>query len=161
MTRRGFTSRHLKFEFMWPQQATVWYNQRNMHVHYSNTVINILRITKTHMSTCYRPRMGVKRPGRLQIPSARAWPRTHVQLHTPCPWRFFFLGLNWENPNFSLSMHDARVKITRKCALFRTEFTVCVLCSFAIWHVQNEVSARGSLLRKWLYIGNLWCIYFT
>jgi hypothetical protein len=38
----------------------MWYNQRNMHVHYSNTVINILRITETHMSICDRPRMGVR-----------------------------------------------------------------------------------------------------
>ena len=50
MTRRGFTSRHLKFEFMWPQQVTVWYSQRNMHVQYSNTVINILRIIETHIN---------------------------------------------------------------------------------------------------------------
>ena len=51
-------------------------------------------------------------------------------------------------------MHGGR--ITRKCALFRTEFTVCVPPAFAIWPVQNEVSARGSLLRKWPYIGNPW-----
>jgi hypothetical protein len=31
-----------------------------------------------------------------------------------------------------VSCQDARVKIARKCALFRTEFTACVLCSFAI-----------------------------
>ena len=31
-----------------------------------------------------------------------------------------------------VSCQDARVRVTRKCALFRTEFTVCVLRSFAI-----------------------------
>jgi hypothetical protein len=32
-------------------------NQRNMHVHYNNTVINISRTTETHILTCYRPTM--------------------------------------------------------------------------------------------------------
>jgi hypothetical protein len=46
----------------------MWYNQRNMHVQYNNTIINILRITETHVLTCYRPRKGVERPGWFQIP---------------------------------------------------------------------------------------------
>jgi hypothetical protein len=31
----------------------MWGNQRNMHVHYSNTLINMLRFTETHVLTCY------------------------------------------------------------------------------------------------------------
>ena len=34
--------------------------------------------------------------------------------------------------NRRVSCQDARGSITRKCPLFRTEFTACVLCSFAI-----------------------------
>jgi hypothetical protein len=36
-----------------------------MHVQYSNTLINILRITETHMLTCYRLTMGGSAPGDL------------------------------------------------------------------------------------------------
>ena len=35
----------------------MWVNQGNMRVHCSNIVINILRITETHMLTCYRQTM--------------------------------------------------------------------------------------------------------
>ena len=54
MTLRESHTRHLKCEFMGPYQVTLWFNQGNMHVHYSNMVMNILRITETHMLTCYR-----------------------------------------------------------------------------------------------------------
>jgi hypothetical protein len=47
-----------------------------------------------------------------------------------------------------VSCKDARKRVTRKCALFRIEFTVCVHCSFVIWPVQNEVTAEGSLVRN-------------
>ena len=36
---------------------TLWGNQENIHVQYSNTLINILRTIKTHILTCYRPTM--------------------------------------------------------------------------------------------------------
>jgi hypothetical protein len=74
----NLTARHLKFEFMWPQQVTMWGNQGNMHVQYSNTVINILRFTETHVLTCYRPTMKQSGSGGFRCPSARAWPRTAV-----------------------------------------------------------------------------------
>jgi hypothetical protein len=53
---------------IWIPVAITSYNVdssgKYMHVHYSNRVINILRITETHMLTCYRPRMGLKRRAR-------------------------------------------------------------------------------------------------
>ena len=41
-TRGRLKELGFKFEFMWPQQVTMWSNQENMHVQYSDTVINIL-----------------------------------------------------------------------------------------------------------------------
>ena len=62
----------LKFEFMWPQQVTMCVNQENMHVHYSNTLINILIFTETHQLTCYRPTMKQSVWGDFRCPSAHA-----------------------------------------------------------------------------------------
>ena len=56
------TTRHLKFIFMWPWQVTLWIHQGNMHVQYSNSVINILRITKTQMQSRYRQESRWTRP---------------------------------------------------------------------------------------------------
>jgi hypothetical protein len=39
-----------------------------MHVHYNNTIINILRFAETHKLTCYRPTMKLFRPGSFQMP---------------------------------------------------------------------------------------------
>ena len=40
-----------------------------MHVHYSNTLINILRITETHIIICYQPTM--EQSGRAGFRSPR------------------------------------------------------------------------------------------
>jgi hypothetical protein len=74
---------------MWPQQVTMWGNQVNMHVQYSNTLINILRITETHMLTSYRPTLEWNGPGAFRSPSARAWPRTnctYLSIYTTVAW---------------------------------------------------------------------------
>ena len=47
-----------------------------MHVHYSNNVINILRITETHTLTCYRPRMKQSAARVVDAPLGRACSRT-------------------------------------------------------------------------------------
>jgi hypothetical protein len=39
--------------FMWPQHITLWIHQENMYVHCSNKLINILRVTETHMLSRY------------------------------------------------------------------------------------------------------------
>ena len=63
--------------------------------------------------------------------------------------------------NLHVSCQDVRERITRKCALFRIGFTDYVLYSFAIRPVQNEVSARGSLLRnRVLYRESLMYIFY-
>ena len=38
---------------MWSWLVTLWVDLDNIHVHYSNTLINTLRITETHMLNCY------------------------------------------------------------------------------------------------------------
>jgi hypothetical protein len=54
---------------MCPQQVTMWCYQENMHVHYSNTVINILRITETHKYTnMLSANYGVNYLGSFQMP---------------------------------------------------------------------------------------------
>jgi hypothetical protein len=50
--------------------------------------------------------------------------------------------------NLHVSCQDVRGRVTSKCALFRIVYMVCDLHSYAIWPVQNEVSAEGSLLRN-------------
>ena len=39
---------------MWAWQVTMWAHQGIMHVQYSNTLINTLRITDTNILSCYR-----------------------------------------------------------------------------------------------------------
>jgi hypothetical protein len=60
----------------------MWFNQGNMHVQYSNRVINILKITQTHMLTCYRPTMEQSGLGALERPRGRACSRTCTILMT-------------------------------------------------------------------------------
>jgi hypothetical protein len=57
-----------------------------MHVHYSNTIINILRLFETHMLTCYRPTTSMEQSGCgvFRSPSARAWPRTRETVEMYC-----------------------------------------------------------------------------
>jgi hypothetical protein len=50
--------------------------QENMHVHYSNTVINILRVFETHILTCYRPTLKRMVSGAVERPRSRACSRT-------------------------------------------------------------------------------------
>jgi hypothetical protein len=46
----------------------MWGNQENMHIQYSDTLINILRITETHIYTnLLSANYGVERRGRVQI----------------------------------------------------------------------------------------------
>ena len=63
--------RHLKFTFMWSWQVTLWAHHVNMHIHHSNTVINTLRLTETHMLNCSRQEWSkAPRPGRVNHPLA-------------------------------------------------------------------------------------------
>jgi hypothetical protein len=58
-------------------------NQENMHIQYSNTVINILRFFETHILTCYRPTMKQIVWGSFERPRGRACSRTcvHTNVH--------------------------------------------------------------------------------
>jgi hypothetical protein len=56
----------------------MWGNQGNMHVHLSNTLINILRFFETHILTCYRPTMKQIVWGSFERPRDRACSRTYL-----------------------------------------------------------------------------------
>ena len=56
----------------------MWIHQGNMHVQYSNKVINILRIIEAHMPTCYRPTMKQSGTGVLDQPRGHTCSRTRV-----------------------------------------------------------------------------------
>jgi hypothetical protein len=61
---------------MWPRQVTIRGIQGNMHVQYSNTLMNILRFFETHILTCYRPTMKQIVSGDFERPRGRACSRT-------------------------------------------------------------------------------------
>ena len=54
--------------FMWPSHITLWVHQENMYVQCSNNVINILRVTETHMLSRYRQEWEQSGPPAVERP---------------------------------------------------------------------------------------------